>query len=127
MKSVKLVALAALTLGLSAVLAAAALAYRDDPQLTIKEVMKKAHGDDGLLKKVLSGDASKDDKETLLKLYTALSLGKPPRGEEAAWKDQNKPILEAAKGVVADQEGAAAKLKEATNCKACHLQFKKPK
>ena len=43
---------------------------------TIKEVMKIAHKD-GLLKKVLGGDASQDEKLVLLDSYISLMENKP--------------------------------------------------
>jgi hypothetical protein len=91
----------------------------DEPKYTIKDVMKMAHPG-GLRAKVLSGKASAEEKEKLVELYTALSQNKPPKGEEAAWKERTAAIVAAAKAVAKGEEGALGKLEAATNCMACH-------
>ncbi len=94
----------------------------DEPKYTIKDVMKMAHQGGGmsLRAKVLRGQASAEEKEKLVELYTALGENKPPKGEAAAWKERTGAILEAAKAVAKGEEGAGAKLERATNCTACH-------
>jgi hypothetical protein len=97
-----------------------------DKELTIKQVMKKAHqpakkGEVSLLKKVLEGDASKDEKADLVKLYEALAKCTPPMGEKDDWKDKTKALIAAAKGDNVDA------LKTASNCMACHDAHKKKK
>jgi hypothetical protein len=125
MKTCKVLALALLTLGLAAATAVAVLKADDKPKYTIKEVMKKAHDGDATLKdKVISGKASKDEKQLLLDLYTALSLNKAPKGDEKDWKDRTTAIVVAAKDVVDDKDGAVDKLKMAVSCKACHMLYK---
>jgi hypothetical protein len=120
----KLAGLAALVGAL--LIGAGVFALADEkPKYTIKEVMKKAHDKDvGILNKVKGGTASADEKKTLLELYTALSMNKPPKGEEAAWKEKTKTIVDAAKAVVDDKKDAAKDLAKATNCGACHKAFK---
>ena len=51
------------------------------PKYTIKQVMKKAHKDK-LIKKVVKGEASQDEKMMLLDLYLSLPENKPPKGDE---------------------------------------------
>jgi hypothetical protein len=85
----------------------------DEPKFTIKQVMKQAHKD-GLLKKVAAGDGSAEDAKKLLELYTALAANKPPKGEEAAWKEKTGPIVEAAKKASEGAEGAGAALTNAS-------------
>jgi hypothetical protein len=133
MKTFRFFALGAATLGLLAWLGAAAFAGKaddDKPKFTIKQVMKKAHGE-GLLKAVLAGDASKDDKQQLLELYTALSKNTPPKGEARDWKEATTPIVEAAKAVADGKDGAIDKLKAVAgppdSCKSCHSKFKPAK
>ena len=88
---------------------------QDEPKHTIKEVMQQAHrGDGALLRKVLSGNASDEEKAKLNELYTALAANKPPKGDEASWKEKTKAILDAAKA------GDAAALRRTTNCRGCH-------
>jgi hypothetical protein len=97
----------------------------DDKPIPIKEVMKKAHGGKPkLCEKVATGKASKEEKEQLLDLYTALSKNKPPKGEADSWKEKTGALVSAAKACVAGDEDGPDKLKKAVNCKACHEAHK---
>ena len=92
---------------------------------SIKEVMKLAHKD-GLLKKVLSGEAEKADKDMLLDLYVDMFESEPPKGEMESWQMlAGRSVLAAAK-VAVGREGAEEELKEATNCMECHKAHKPP-
>jgi len=51
-------------------------------------------------------------------LYTGLSKCTPPKGDEAAFKEKAKALIDAAK---ADDTKALAK---ASNCAACHSEHK---
>ncbi len=86
-------------------------------KITIKDVMKTAMKG-GLCKKVASGKASDDEKKELIKLFTGLSMTTPPKGDEAAWKEKTKALLDAAKA----DDGKA--LGKAANCAACHKEHK---
>jgi hypothetical protein len=93
----------------------------DDDKVTIKEVMKKAHtGKPKLCEKVATGKASKEEKEKLVDLYTALSKNKPPKGEEDSWKEKTAALVKAAKACADDDKDGPNALKKAVNCKACH-------
>ena len=94
-----------------------------EPENSIKDVMKKAHKD-GLLKKVLGGEASQEEKVTLLGLYIDMLEGTPEKGEKNEWIMASGPSVLAAGKVVVGREGALDELKQATNCKACHDKFK---
>lgn len=119
---VALAMLAALGVGF----AVARAADEDKPKHTIKEVMKKAHTPDGgLLKKIVSGNGTKEDAEQLVELYTALGQNKPPKGEPGSWQEKTA-LLQAAKDVVADKEGSKAGLEKAANCGNCHKEHKPP-
>jgi hypothetical protein len=100
---------------------------KKEPKFTIKDVMKLAHGKEGLLGKVVNGEAEKQDKEELLQLYTALSQNKPPKGEAASWKAKTDPMVAAAKDVVAGKDEGIGALKKAVNCKGCHSVHRKAK
>ena len=92
-----------------------------DAKLSIKEIMEKAHkGNPPLCGKVAMEKASKEEKQQLLELWTALGTNKPPKGPEKSWKDKTDAMVSAAKGAVADDKGYGAKVKAAVNCKACH-------
>lgn len=98
-------------------------AQDEKPKYTIKEVMKIAHKD-GLLKKVASGKADKEEAEKLVELYVALCQNDPPKGDKEAWVKRCKGIVEAAKNAAAKKKGAAGELGKATNCKACHSEHR---
>lgn len=93
------------------------------PKHTIKEVMKIGHKD-GLLKKVIGGDASDDEKKQLLDLYVSMVESRPEKGDMESWIQLAGGSVLAAAKVVTGREGAIAELKEATNCKACHSAHK---
>jgi hypothetical protein len=111
-------ALAATLVG-GSVLGAATAQEGAKPKHTIKEVMKLAHKD-GLLKKVLDGQGSAEDKQMLLDLYISMVESKPEKGDMASWHNlAGMSALAAAKVVVGREDGMES-LKAATNCKACH-------
>lgn len=115
-------------LGLGAFVAATSMVLSgadDKPKYTIAEVMEKAHKG-GLLKKVVSGMATKQEKDELVIGYTALALNKPPKGDAASWKEKTEALVKAAKAVAKDDKdkAAIAELKKASNCKACHTPHK---
>ena len=96
-----------------------------EAQHTIKEVMKIAHGkDSNLLKKVIQGEASADEKKQLLDLYISLVEGKPSKGDMDSWHTLAGGAALAAAKVVVGREGALKELETATNCKACHSVHK---
>ena len=93
------------------------------PKHTIKEVMKNALKGD-LQKKVLSGNASDEDKKRVLDMYISMVESKPPKGEMNSWHNLAGAAALAAAKVEVGREGAAEELKIATNCKACHSEHK---
>ncbi len=101
---------------------------KDAPKYTTNEVMIAAHkGDSNLLKKVVDGTATQEDKDKLVDLYTAMAANTPKKGDAAKWVEINKPIVAAAKAVAADKDGSkklVADLQKATACMACHKEFK---
>ena len=93
------------------------------PKHTIKEVMNNAHKG-GLLKKVLEGQASQEEKLVLLDHYISLVESAPPKGDMNSWQElAGKAALASAK-VAVGREDAMPELKTATNCKACHDKHK---
>jgi len=93
------------------------------PKYTIEEVMEKAHKEK-LMKKVLSGDASQEEKLALLDLYLSLPENKPPKGDEKEWNRRATEVVVAAARVVAEREGSLKQLKKVANCTACHKAHK---
>jgi Na+-translocating ferredoxin:NAD+ oxidoreductase RnfG subunit len=123
------IALAALVIGAVSLGAYRAVddAKKDAPKYTIKQVMKEAHGEDGLVKKVREGNATQADKDKLVELYIALAADKPAKGDIAVWKEKTAPIVVAAKAIAADKEGdkkLIATFNKAVACKDCHQVFK---
>jgi cytochrome c553 len=117
-----------MTLALAAtlvVLWSSGASFSADPKYTIKEVMKLAHvGKPALCAKAVQGKATDDEKKQLLELYEALAANKPPRGDEKAWEERTKALVEAAKALVANDKDAIAKYKKALNCAGCHKEHK---
>jgi hypothetical protein len=118
----KTMVLGAAALALLVVAGSGAFRAADDkPKYTIEEIMEKAHDkDNGILPRVVAGKGSKDDKQTLVELYTELGKNKPPKGEAKSWKDKTDTLLAAAKSVAADEKDGVAKLKKASTCMDCH-------
>lgn len=105
------------------VTAAFAAEEKDKDHETIEMVMKVAMKG-GLCKKVADGEASDEEKAKLVELFTAMGKTKPPKGEAESWEAKTKALVVAAKAVAAGEDGAAAKLKAAANCGACHKEHK---
>ncbi len=104
---------------LTGAIARAADEEKSAPKHTTKEVMEKAHKA-GLLKKVVGGEASQDEKLALLDLYVSLVENKPNKGTTESWHEKAGTVALAAAKVAVGRDGAAAELKEAANCAACH-------
>jgi hypothetical protein len=98
-------------------------AEKANAEYTIKQVMAKAHKEK-LLNKVTEGNANAEEKAQLLELYSAMTKAKPPKGDEASWKEKTDALVAAAKAAVDGDADAAAKLKAASNCAACHKAHK---
>ena len=92
-----------------------------EPKYTIKEVMKKAHDDEGLLEKVQEGKATAKEKKELVELYVALHDNTPPKVTQS--------LVDTAKAIDdgKDEKMAIKTLTKLVNCKNCHGEFKAPK
>lgn len=90
---------------------------------TIAEVMAKAHKSK-LFAKVAKGDASDDEKKTLVELYTALNKNTPPAGDEKKFKQITGDMLKAAKAAAEGDEKGGKLLLKLVNCGGCHKMFK---
>jgi hypothetical protein len=96
---------------------------KDEPKYKTKEVMKAAFKGP-LIKKVASGGATDEEKKKLHEMLVALSKNEAPKGEADSWKELTGALVKAGKAVVEGEDGAAAMLKKAANCKACHSKHK---
>ncbi len=93
-----------------------------------KEFMKLYHkapkGTDPVCKKAVDGKASKAELTQLVAGYKAMCSAKPPKGDDASWKEKTEKLLAAAQALQSGAPDGAAKYKEAVNCKACHSAHK---
>lgn len=97
---------------------------KDKPSVSIMDIMTKAHGRNGLRKKFMDGQASKEEKDELLNLYVELGKNKPPKGDGASWKKRTDAIVKATKDTIDNKSGAKNRFANATRCKDCHDQHK---
>jgi cytochrome c553 len=130
MRTAKYFVMAVMGLGLVAGLGVFRAADDDKPKFTIEEIMEKAHkapkkGQPSLLKKVVDGNASDEQKKQLVEYYEALAKNKPEKGSEDDWKKRTATMLTAAKKVAKGDDEARPQLGRAVNCKSCH-QLHKP-
>ena len=93
------------------------------PKHATKDVMKKALKGP-LVKKVISGGASAEEKLALLDMMVSLAENKPKKGDAASWEAKTNALINAAARAAVGREGAAAALTKAQNCKACHSKHK---
>lgn len=92
---------------------------------SIKDVMQNAHKA-GLLKKVLEGQATQEEKLKLLDHYVSLTESKPPQGSVEGWQQKTDAVVVAAAKVAVGRDDGTELLKKATNCAACHKEHKPP-
>jgi len=115
------------------VIAVSPLSADDDPpkqELTIKDIMNKAHKPAVatesiyLLKKVATGKATQEEATQLHAYYVKLAALTPTKGEQASWTAKTTALVAAAKAAVDKEEGFKAKLRTASDCAACHTAHK---
>ncbi len=102
-----------------------------DAQNPIKDAMQKYHkapkGTDPTCKKAGAGQASKEEITGMLAAYTAMAAAKPPQGDEAAWKTKVAALVKATEALDKGAADGPAQYKTASNCKACHEEFRPAK
>ena len=100
----------------------------DAKEDAIKEVMKAYHkapkGVDPVCKKASDGKATPEEIKKLVAGYAVLITAKPPKGDDASWKEKTSKLLAAAQSLEKGAPDAVIKYKEAVNCKACHSVHK---
>ena len=92
-------------------------------KLSIAEIMEDAH-DSGLLKKVMTKNASKKEKMELLNLYIDLMDNTPGKGEKNDWLIASGRVVAAAGKVALGRKDAEKELRKVIDCKKCHDAFK---
>ena len=94
----------------------------------IEEIMKTGHkGKEAPIQTIIAGKADEALIKKFLTYYEFMGTQKPPQGDAAAWKKKTAAVVDALKGLEAKKAGALDAFKEATNCKACHTDFKPKK
>ncbi len=110
---------------LSVLVVGVVLAQDPSPAPPLKEIMTRAHKPPAnLLRKVAQGKASAEETKQLLDLYKALAQNKPPKGDAQAWADRTSLLVAAAQAAVDGEADASQKLKNMSNCQACHSAHK---
>ena len=114
--------------GLVVVTSAVRTMAAGDEANPIKQVMKIYHkapkGVDPVCKKASDGKASAAEIKNLVAAYKTLAAAKPPKGDEASWKEKTSALLSAAEAMQKGAPDGVARYKEAVNCKACHSVHK---
>ncbi len=109
---------------------ATSIAFAAEETNPIKDAMKFAHkapqGEKKLSDKIIDGTAPEADVKKTLDLYKAMLDTKPPKGDQAAYKEKVEKLIAATQEVVDKKPDAAAHYKEAVNCKACHSEHRLP-
>ena len=116
-----------LPLVLTLALLASDLAFAEEDN-AIKQAMKFAHkapqGEKKLNEKIADGTASDADIKKALDMYKAMADTKPPKGDQAAFKEKVTKLITATQELVDKKQDGVAHYKEAVNCKACHSEHK---
>ena len=102
-----------------------------DAQNPIKDAMQKYNkapkGTDNTADKAGKGQATKEEIKGMLAAYTAMASAKPPQGDEAKWKTQVAALVKATEALDKGEAGAPEKFAKASDCKACHSEFRPAK
>lgn len=99
---------------------AAASAEDDVITTSMKKFHKAPEGAEAICKKAGDGNATESDLASLLASYQAIAVVKPPKGDDASWKEKTTALITAVKALQAGKETATAEFKAAVNCKGCH-------
>lgn len=100
--------------------------------LTIAEIEKRLHapcraeGKKALYREVLTGSATKEEKQLMLDLYKALANTKPPRGSQEDWQKATAALVVAAEEYASGEAKTIDKLRVAASCKGCHGTHRGP-
>ena len=62
--------------------------------------------------------------KNLVAAYRTMGKAKPPKGDDASWKEKCDKLLAGAEALASGAPDGLAKYKEALNCKACHSVHK---
>jgi hypothetical protein len=105
-----------------AVFTSFASAKKSEEHEIFEEIMKKGFKGSKekppLLKKVMGGSATEEEKEKLTEYIKKLATLKPPKGDAESWKEKTQAL------VLAAEKNDLKALKNTSNCKACHKVHK---
>jgi cytochrome c556 len=91
----------------------------------VEEIMKAVFkGDDSIAKKVAQGKGTKEDLAKLAEYVASLPANDAPQGDPAGWTKKTTAVLDAVTALKAEQPGALAQFKLATDCKSCHSVYR---
>lgn len=97
----------------------------NDPiKVAMKTYHKAPKGVDPVCKKAVDGQATPAQIKELVAAYKSMAAAKPPKGDQASWKEKTSKLVAAAMALEKGSPGAAEQYKEAVNCKACHSVHK---
>ena len=97
----------------------------DDPKYSVQAIMKAVFkGEDSVNKRILKGNATKEDLDKLVEYVSALPQNDPPQGDPDGWKKKTTALLTAAKALQAGGNEALAQYTKAVNCQACHSVYR---
>src|ERR1041385_6164561 len=123
-KSIALLAGAALVLSVSAVRAADAGSDEEIIEGIMKKYHKAPRGTDNVSQKFAKGTATPEEIKGLVEAHDKLAKTKPPKGDEKSWKEKTSKLAAAAHALQKGGANGAAMYKEAFNCKSCHMAHK---
>ncbi len=122
---------AAAVLGVAFGLCVTGLIAADGQSNPIKDAMQKYHkapkGTDPVCKRAGAGQATKEEVKGMLAAYQAMASAKPPQGDEAVWKTKVAALVKATEALDKGAADGPAQYKAASNCKACHEEFRPAK
>ena len=121
MKQTAILLTLALAIGAGSVLQTFAAEKIEKKETEIGKVMKKHFkGDTSDVKKGIKGELNKEQTAALLAAVKTLGAAKPPKGEDASWKEKTGLLVTALEKLDKGEANAGAELKIAADCKGCH-------
>ncbi len=105
---------------------------KDKKPMSVHDIMEKGFkGSKALYRKIISTkkEPTKEEKEEFLSMMKDMAKNKPPKGDEEAWKEKTKALVEPTEKIVKgeDVKEAIKELKKAASCAKCHKEHKPDK
>lgn len=90
---------------------------------SVSQIMELAH-ENKLYRELFVDDFDPAAGERLVLLYSSLPQQSSPKSDAEDWTKRATALLDAAKSVVAGEQGSVAAYKRAVNCNSCHSRHK---